>query len=335
MAGPVRRSRYRIRPRLFVFAAVVAALLVYGFWPRPSRPVAVPPTPVSHPPTRTVAPFTPPPVAWYAGHVLPGPAQGLSATTAAGDLIAVGGFDGTSSSTAITAFGPAPLVVSLPVAVHDAAAVVMHATLYVLGGGTAVPTAAVQAVSLDGQSAGSPPPLPTPIADAAGVRTPDGFVLSGGYTGSTYLNSVSVWTPGRLTPRAHLPTGVRYAASAWYAGSLIVAGGLTPAGPTAHVYAVNLKTGRVTTWPSLPHPVYHAAMAVYRGDLLLVGGTVNGSPSGNTFVYDPHNRTWVAGPALPTPTADGALAVYNGQLWYLGGYNTGGPTSDVWIGKGS
>ena len=341
MAGPVRRSRYRIRPRLFIFAALLAALLAFAFWPRPSHPAAAArtpsssPTTSSKPPSPTAASFDPPKLAWYAGNVLPGPAQGLAATTAAGDLIAVGGFDGSNSSTAITAFGPAPLAVSLPVAVHDAAAVLLNSTLYVLGGGTAVPTATVQAVSLTGQSTANPPALPTPMADTASVSTPDGFVLVGGYTGTTYLNSVSTWTPGHLTPLAHLPTGVRYAAAAWYAHSLIVAGGLTPGGPTAHVYAVDLKTGHVTAWPSLPHPVYHAAMTVFQGDLIVLGGTVRGSATEATFVYDPHSQTWVAGPALPTPTADGAIKVFNGELWYLGGYNTGGPTADVWIGKGS
>jgi hypothetical protein len=331
----VRGSRYRVRPRLFLFIGVVLAILVVLLWPRGRHPAAPPSAHRSSPPPVAQSHFKVPKLGWYAGTTQPQPAEGLSAVTAAGDLIAVGGSNGTSSSTSITAFGPAPLAISLPTGVHDASAVVTQSTLYVLGGGSAVPISTVQAVSLTGQNVPAPPALPTPISDAASLTTPHGFVLVGGYTGSSYLDTVSTWTPGHLTVLAHLPIGVRYAAAAWYNGSLIVAGGLTAQGVAANVYAVNLKNGHVSAWPSLPHPVYHAEMAVFGGDLMLVGGEVNGNATDATWVYDPVQKTWVAGPNLPTPTADGALQVYNGQLWYLGGFGAGGPTPNVWIGKSS
>jgi hypothetical protein len=328
------KPRYRLRPRFFLLLAVLAGVvLAVTLGHRPRSRTATPPSA----PTRrsAAAPAPPGPVfGWYQEGVLPEALQGLAATIVGPDLVAVGGADAAGSSAAVTGFGPLPIVASLQTPVHDAAAVAEGTTLYVIGGGEAAPSPLVQAVSLNGEPPPPAVPLPMPLSDATGVDTPQGFMLVGGYTGSTFLDTVARWTPpGRLANLATLPVGLRYAAAAWYADRLIVAGGLTPAGPTAAVLAVNLATGRWTRWPPLPAPVYHAVLTVFDRHLVLVGGEVDGVPVRTVWIYDAGRRRWVPGPPLPTPTADGAAAVFQGHLWYLGGFTPSGPTSLVWIGK--
>jgi hypothetical protein len=328
------RLRYRIRPRFFLLIAVLAGVVLtvtLGHRPK-ARRVASPAPTAPRSPARPSP--SPPLFGWYQEGVLPTALEGLAVATVGPDLVAVGGANAAGSSRVITGFGPLPIVASLGTPVHDAAAAAQGTTLYVIGGGEAAPSSLVQAVSLNGEPAPPVTPLPLPLADATGVNTPQGFMLVGGYTGSRFLDTVLRWTPpGRLATVVTLPVGVRYAAAAWYSHRLIIAGGLTPTGPTAAVVAVNLATGRWIRWPSLPLALYHAALVVFDHRLVLVGGEASGSPVRSVWIYQPQSRRWVPGPPLPTPTADGAAAVFQGHLWYLGGLTPSGPTSLVWLGK--
>lgn len=324
------RPRYRVRPRLFVILGVIV-LGVVLLAHHPAHRAAHAPLPRRSPPATVHV--AAPAFGWYPDSLLPSPLQGLAVALAGSDLLVAGGLNAQGSSAAITGFGPLPVVASLSRPVHDAAAVAIGATLYVLGGGSAAPGAQVQAVSLNGSAPATPPSLPEPLADMASATTPRGFVVVGGYTGSGYVSTVAVWTPGHLTTLAHLPLGLRYAAAAWYRNRLVVAGGLSATGPVRSVYAVDLTTGAVSPWPSLPESVYHAGLAVFDHHLVLVGGEVAGTPVRSVYVYEAASRTWVPGPELPTPTADGAVASFQGHLWYIGGFTSSGPTNQVWVAK--
>ena len=328
------RRRYRFRPRLVLSLVVLLALvaLLARFLghhapgrPAPSHPVAKSP---SHP--HSVASAVPA-GSWHrAKWTVSAASRGLAATVGDGDLILAGGLNTASSST-VQAYGPNRISVSLPTAVHDAGTVVAGGDLIVFGGGTTAPTATVQAVPLGGGSVLSPAPLPEPLADLTAVTVNGRVYLVGGYTGTVYNDKVFQWTAGQgVSVVAALPVGLRYAATTVDGSEIIVAGGRTPTGESAAVYAVNPATGHVSTWPSLPTPLAYAGAAVLSGHLWVVGGQTASGNSAASYVYDAATRTWKAGPPLPVATTDGTLTAFNGSLWYAGGQTAQGVTATVW-----
>ncbi len=330
------RRRYRVRPRLvlsFVVLVVLAVLVPrilahHAPGGSPSRP--------THPATRPASqPSSAPPVvatgSWHrAAWTLSAPARGQAATVGDGDLILAGGLDSASSST-VQAYGPNRIAVSLPTAVHDAGAVVTGGDLIVFGGGTVAPTATVQAVPLAGGSVLTPAALPQPLADLTAVTVAGRVYLVGGYSGTVYSDKVFQWSAGQaLSVAAVLPVGLRYAAITVDGSQIVVAGGRTPTGESAAVYAVNPVTGHVSTWPSLPTPLAYAGAAVLSGRLWVVGGQTPSGNSAATYVYDASTRTWKSGPSLPLATTDGTLTAFHGKLWYAGGQTAQGITATVW-----
>lgn len=327
------RKRYRFRPRLVLSFVVLLVLVVLV--PRILAHHAPGQPPSHHAAQPPSQPHGAPPVvaagSWHrAAWTLSAPARGLAATVGDGDLILAGGLN-TASSSAVQAYGPNRIAVSLPTAVHDAGAVVTGGDLLVFGGGTVAPTSMVQAVPLAGGSVLSPASLSEPLADLTAVTVGGHVYLVGGYTGSVYNDKVFQWTAGQaLSVAAVLPVGIRYAAITVDGSQIIVAGGRTPTGESAAVYAVNPATGRVSTWPSLPTPLAYAGAAVLSGHLWVVGGQTTSGNSAASYVYDAATRTWQTGPSLPLATTDGTLTAFHSKLWYAGGQTAQGMTATVW-----
>ena len=329
-------TRYRFRPRLVLSFLVLLGLVVLV--PRilarhaPGRAPAPPPHHTTHP--TSPATSAPPVVAagsWHrAAWTLSAPARGQAATVGDGDLILAGGLNAASSST-VQAYGPNRIAVSLPTAVHDAGAVVTGGDLMVFGGGTVAPTATVQAVPLAGGSILSPVALSQPLADLTAVTLAGRVYLVGGYSGTVYNDKVFQWTAGQaLSVAAVLPVGLRYAAITVDGPQIVVAGGRTPTGESAAVYAVNPVTGHVSTWPSLPTPLAYAGAAVLSGHLWVVGGQTTTGNSAAAYVYDAATKNWHTGPSLPLATTDGTLTAFHHKLWYAGGQTAQGMTATVW-----
>ena len=97
--------------------------------------------------------------------------------------------------------------------------------------------------------------------------------LVGGYTGSTYASAVLRYDGGgRTSTVARLPEGLRYAGVAALDGTIYVAGGLTTAGETSAVLAVDPASGHVRRVATLRSPIAYGALVAFQRRLFMIGG---------------------------------------------------------------
>ncbi len=97
-------------------------------------------------------------------------------------------------------------------------------------------------------------------------------------------------------------------------GKIYVAGGLTTAGDTSQVLAVDPARRTVTRVARLPEPLAHVALARLGSRLLLVGGG-----SSRILSIDPQARTVTNAGRLPAVLADPTAVALNGHVFVLGG----------------
>ena len=136
--------------------------------------------------------------------------------------------------------------------VHDAAGAVLGGRDYVLGGGTAGSSAAVQRL-VPGARAVRSGTLPRVRSDAAAVTVAGATYLIGGYDGSAWARGVLRTADGRrFVTVARLPVPVRYPALAAVGPVVWIAGGQSPAGPTDVIQRLDTRTGRITVTGRLP-----------------------------------------------------------------------------------
>ena len=115
---------------------------------------------------------------------------------------------------------------------------------------------------------------------------------------------------------ARLPAGLRYAGVTSFGGRIYVAGGLTPSGPSAAIYRVDVRSGRVERIGLLPHPVAYAPLVAARGRLLLIGG------EGSRIVLriDPRSGSVTTAGRFPKNLANAAAAALpDGRVIVVGG----------------
>ncbi len=97
-------------------------------------------------------------------------------------------------------------------------------------------------------------------------------------------------------------------------GRIYVAGGLTTAGPSRAVYAVDPAAGTVTRVATLPQPLGNVALAALGSRLLLVGGG-----SRTVLAIDPARHIVRAATTLPRALTDPAAVSLGGSVYVLGG----------------
>ena len=114
--------------------------------------------------------------------------------------------------------------------------------------------------------------------------------------------------------------GLRYAGVASLGGRIYVAGGVTTAGTSDAVYAVDTRTRAVTQIGTLPTPVAHAPLVAIRGRLYLVGGTdPSGRPRSAILEIDAATGSVSPAGSLPGPRADAAAVALGARAVVLGG----------------
>jgi hypothetical protein len=187
---------------------------------------------------------------------------------------------------------------SLATAVHDAAAIAIGGTAFVLGGGSPDTVSTVQSFprvdpstpsGLSGSITGQ---LPQPRSDLATVTLTDptgghgaATYVVGGYDGTHYLPSVLATTDGvHFTSAAQLPIPVRYPAVAANAGRIYVFGGQVASPGSATVATNDIQmidpaTHRAAVVGHLPQPLYGASAFVLGGNMYIAGGQVPGGPT--------------------------------------------------------
>lgn len=222
----------------------------------------------------------------------------------------------------------------LPVALHDAAAVVRGQSILLLGGGSYTSSATVFSLPLPKLSpAVTLTPLPLPLSDLAAVNDGSRVLVIGGHDQGAPSSAIWSYVPGQpVRVFAHLPEGVRYAAAAAYHGTLYVIGGLNGnAQPTNQAVAYHLASHQMVRLPPYPIPVQHAEATVIDGTLVVAGGQTDAGWISAVYWFDSHTHRWVSGPSLPEPAGDGALlTLSHGMAVWLGGDGPSGPTGSIW-----
>jgi hypothetical protein len=151
---------------------------------------------------------------------------------------------------------------------------------------------------------------------------------SGSHSGSTLSSSAraqATTAPARTPPPApltvaralSLPAGRSGTAAAAFGSSIVISGGISPAGvSTATVFRIDAR-GKATVITPLPGPIHDAAAAELDGRLLTLGG---GRSEGSDRIIQ----------VLPTPRQIGTLpqalsdldaVVLDGVAYVLGGWN--------------
>jgi hypothetical protein len=240
-----------------------------------------------------------------------------------GRVIALGGLAGSSSTDWVVAGKPSSLrrVGTLPTPTHDAAAAEVGRIVYLFGGGEQVSSPAIVRVDPTTGRARPAGTIGEPLSDLGAVTVGRSAYLVGGYTGSRWATAILRYRPGaqpHLLTR--LPVGLRYAGVAAIGPRIYVAGGVTTAGASTAVYAVDVRTRSVTQVATLPAAVAHAPLVAIRGRLYLVGGVdTSGRPRKGILRIDPASGTVAAAGSLPVALADAAAVPMLRAAVVLGG----------------
>jgi N-acetylneuraminic acid mutarotase len=204
---------------------------------------------------------------------------------------------------------------------HDAAAALVGGSAYLFGGGEAVSTDAVVRIDPSTGAARRAGSLGEPLSDlGAAVVNRHAFIV-GGYTGARYATAVLRFRPGRApVVVTRLPVGLRYAGVASDGGKIYVAGGLSTAGETRAVFAVDPSAHSVRRVATLPFAVAHAALASLGRSLYLVGGrSAAGTALATVLRIDPGTGAVAHAGRLPRPLEDPAAVTLGDQIVVLGG----------------
>ena len=244
-----------------------------------------------------------------------------------GRILVYGGFTSKGTTTdAIRSFDPGGgevvAVGHLAVAVHDAAGVALGGATLVFGGGSQVPTSAVQRIESSGvaQRIGS---LPAARADLSAVVVgSSAIVVAGGASGLLDRRILATEDGVHFHPLATLIVGVRYAAVAEVGGLIYVIGGAGAGGDRTEIQRIDPVSGKVDEIGRMPRPISHASAMVIGGQLLVAGGRSAGKAQDAIWQVDASTGTATLVAHLPQPVSDFAVSVI-GNTGYLIGGETG------------
>jgi DNA-binding beta-propeller fold protein YncE len=217
---------------------------------------------------------------------------------------------------------------------HDAAAVTLNGTPYILGGGDGIQQLD-EILRVDPATGRTSPAgrLPAPSSDHSAAVIGDTAYVVGGFTGARWLDTIVAWRPGsggRVV--AHLPTPVRYAAVTSVGGHLVVAGGSKPDGTASDaVFEYTPGSDHVVRLGRLPAPTTHAAAVADGGLALIVGGrgAALGSLSSRIVGIDSSTGRIHTVGRLGRPLADAAAVSADGRILLIGGRTPRGTGNSV------
>jgi hypothetical protein len=246
-------------------------------------------------------------------------------------VLVAGGLDGSGASTdgvfrVPSGSGPVTRVGTMTAPFHDGAGALLGGRLVVFGGGATAGTDLVQAFG--GSVVGH---LPSPVSDVSAVVAGGQVVLVGGYDGVSFLRSVLTTRNGRSFRRlASLPEGLRYAAVTAVGNAIIVAGGLSPAGPVATILRIGAPDGSVQEIGRLPEPLAHAAAVTLGGAVYVLGGEdASGRTVRTVERIDPRTGGVRQSGPLPGSVADAAAVAIGPRNGLLIGGRHGPQGHDV------
>ena len=211
---------------------------------------------------------------------------------------------------------------SFPDAFHDAAGALIGNRLVVFGGGPEVGTDTVQSFDPATGKGSVLGRLPKALSDLSSATLGGTTYLVGGYDGVSPQPDVYATRDGRRFTRvALLPTGLRYAAVTAAHGRIVVAGGISAAGPVATVTVIDPLTRRASHLAHLPAPLAHAAAMTLGGDVYVIGGQdAGGHALRSVFEVDPIRGRVRRLRPLAVPVSDAGLATTGTTAWLIGGW---------------
>jgi YVTN family beta-propeller protein len=328
-AKPARASRRLALPAAALLAGVAVVAVVLA---RPHRTAHETPPPSTAPDvaTRAVRPRPRPRPAHLVERALPplaAPEQDAAAAAAGGGALLLGGLTASDVSRAdirlVTTHGDRAAG-SLPLAVHDAAAVRLGSAVYLFGGGTNAGTQsdAIVRVPAGGGTATAAGSLPAPSSDQSAAAIGGTAYVVGGYTGSQWLDTIVAWRPGAAAHVvAHLPFALRYAAVTAVGRTLVIAGGSLENG-TASSAVLGFTPGKgVRRIGRLPAATTHAAAAAIGGLAYVIGGrgATLGSVVPTIVSVDPSSRAIRSAGTLATARSDLAAVSLGPRILLAGG----------------
>ncbi|HEU4450894.1 MAG TPA: kelch repeat-containing protein [Gaiellaceae bacterium] len=133
------------------------------------------------------------------------------------------------------------------------------------------------------------------------------------------------------TTLTRLPEPTRAAAAAAVDGILYVAGGTTPGGNTAALWAYDPAADEWTGRAPMPAARFNHAALALDGKVWVLGGFLEGRERRDVFVYDPATDSWSEGPPLPFPNHAFDAVAFRGEIWMIGGLRGEEKLPDVWI----
>lgn len=242
--------------------------------------------------------------------------QAISKASAVGVLIIGGLVGNTSIDTILEGTAHIRVIGHLPQPTHDAAAAVLHGSVYLFGGGSSVSEPTVVRINpADGTTANAAP-IGEPLSDLGAVAIDGRAYLVGGYTGTEFATAILRYSPsGSTTVVARLPQGTRYAGVAAIGRTIYVVGGLTTSGASRAIYAFPLgkKVRRIGT---LPRPEAHAALAAVSGRLYYIGGRT-------ILAIDPRTGKSTTAARLPRSLTDPTATTVMSDIVIAGGGTNG------------
>jgi YVTN family beta-propeller protein len=268
---------------------------------------------------------------------LAAPLQDAAAAATGGSGVLLGGLSAADTSTngiIVVRGRRGTLRGRLPGALHDAAAVSLGGAVYLFGGGNGV--AQLDSITRVDPASGRTSEagrLPAASSDSAAAAIGGAAYVVGGFTGTRWLDTILAWRPG-TTPRvaARLPVALRYAAVTAVEGSLVIAGGSTPAGTASRaVLAFDPRTSRIRRIGTLPAPTTHAAAAALGHTAFVIGGrgATAGTPTDRIVAVDPRARRVRPAGTLPAPLSDLAAVSLPGRILLAGGRDGSGAVAGL------
>ena len=241
----------------------------------------------------------------------------------------------TSSDAVIIATASGSRVLShLPTGLHDTAAALLGRDAYLFGGGTAANTQSASILRIAPSGAvttvGN---LPAPSSDQSAAAIGGTAYVVGGYTGSRWLDTIVAWRPGEPAHVvAHLPTPVRYAATAAVGSRIVIAGGSLQDGTASTaVYTFTPADDRVVRVARLPSPTTHAAAAALGGLVYVIGGrgSLLTSQTARIVALDPTTGHVHEAGSLASPRSDLAAVTVGKRIFLFGGHGPSGTTATI------
>jgi len=223
---------------------------------------------------------------------------------------------------------------SLPVALHDSAAVRIGSAVYLFGGGTNAGTqsAAIVRVPVAGSGVVSDGHLPAPSSDQSAAAIDGTAYIVGGYTGARWLDTIVAWRPGSQSRVvARLPFALRYSAVTTVNGTLVVAGGSLENGTASSAILAYKPGGVVHRIGRLPAPTTHAAAATIGDVAFVIGGrgATAGSVVGSIVSVDLRTHSIRDAGTLAFARSDLAAVSLGGRILLAGGRDGTGAVANL------